>query len=182
MKVVIWEELIDKVHCGMSYFMKHLTVRIFDDEKFLNTNEMTAIEDTQQLADVNLNTDDIKEHMMTGVQIAKKDCCVVCNSTIEDLPSVDEDDIYTCTECNNTFLLPTNNSKIVCSLQVKTDDGKMSNFTCFNDAVRSFLSVINNDVESLLQIDPKDLAKLFLKAGKMTFIADKSSKIIDQFV
>ena len=42
--IVLWEELIDSVHTGLSYHFNHLTIRIFDDEKFVNSNELTTVE------------------------------------------------------------------------------------------------------------------------------------------
>jgi ssDNA-binding replication factor A large subunit len=40
-KVVLWEEMIDKIQAGKSYHITNLKVRMFDDEKFVNTNEST---------------------------------------------------------------------------------------------------------------------------------------------
>ena len=34
-KLVLLEQLIDSVHTGLSYHFKNLTIRIFDDEKFV---------------------------------------------------------------------------------------------------------------------------------------------------
>ena len=42
--IVLWEELIDSVDTGLSYHFNHLTIRIFDDEKFVNSNELTTVE------------------------------------------------------------------------------------------------------------------------------------------
>ena len=42
-KLVLWEEVIDKIHSGKSYHIQGLTVRIFDDEKFVNSNETTVV-------------------------------------------------------------------------------------------------------------------------------------------
>ena len=42
-KLSLWEQLIDSVHTGLSYHFKNLTIRIFDDEKFVNCNELTTV-------------------------------------------------------------------------------------------------------------------------------------------
>ena len=53
-------------------------------------------------------------------------------------------------------------------------------YTCFNDAVESYLRTINHPVPSTdMSID--DLKLLLLKAGKQDMIADKTAKIIAQF-
>ena len=39
-KLILWEQLIDSVHTGLSYHFNNLTIRIFDDEKFVNSNEL----------------------------------------------------------------------------------------------------------------------------------------------
>ena len=47
-KLALWEDLTDHVHAGKSYHFKNLTVRIFEDKKFLNSNENTVIEEIEQ--------------------------------------------------------------------------------------------------------------------------------------
>lgn len=42
-KVALWEDAIDKVCTSKSYCFQNLTVCIFDDNKYLNTNEATII-------------------------------------------------------------------------------------------------------------------------------------------
>ena len=43
-KLILWEQLIDSVHTGLSYQFNNLTIRIFDGEKFVNSNELTTVE------------------------------------------------------------------------------------------------------------------------------------------
>ena len=38
-KLILWEEAIEKVHRSRSYHFQNLTVCIFNDNKYLNTNE-----------------------------------------------------------------------------------------------------------------------------------------------
>jgi len=42
-KLVLLEEVINQVHCGKSYLFRGLTTRVFDDVKYLSTNEATTI-------------------------------------------------------------------------------------------------------------------------------------------
>ena len=79
-KLVVWEELIDKLKAGDSYHLKNLTVRIFGDEKYLTTNENTAVETIEQMQDVNLEAEDIQDNIYTavciGVIVAKDSCFI----------------------------------------------------------------------------------------------------------
>ena len=50
---ILWEQLIDSVHTGLSYHFINLTIPIFDDETFVNSNEVTTVEPI----------DDITAHM-----------------------------------------------------------------------------------------------------------------------
>ena len=118
MKLIIWEDLIDKIYSGKSYHLKNLTVRIFDDEKYLNTNESTIVEEIDDLADVNLTTSEIKENLVTGqcvaIHIAKKQSCIICNTTIGQLPQ--DEETYTCEKCHNTLLTTTYKTKHGCQM------------------------------------------------------------------
>ena len=42
--IILWEQLIDSVHSGLSYHFNNLPICIFDDEKFVNSNALTAVE------------------------------------------------------------------------------------------------------------------------------------------
>ena len=42
-KLILWEDTIDKVSAGKSYLLQNVTVRSFDDTKFVNTNETTVV-------------------------------------------------------------------------------------------------------------------------------------------
>ena len=54
-------------------------------------------------------------------------------------------------------------------------------YTCFNDTVESYLRKINHPVQ-LTDMSIDDLKLLLLKAGKQDMIADKTAKIIAQFL
>ena len=89
-KLIVWEEMIDKLNVGDSYHLKNLTVRIFGDEKCLTSNENTVVETIEQTQDVNLDAEDIQDNICTGICIgvivSEKDSCFICNHTIEELP------------------------------------------------------------------------------------------------
>ena len=182
-KLIIWEDLIDKIFSSKSYHLKNLTVRVFDDEKYLNTNESTIVEEIDDLVNVNLTTSEIKENLLTGqclaINIAKKQSCIICNATVGPLP--EDNETYTCESCHNTCLTTSQKTKLVCTLTIKTEDGKLAAFTCFNDAIQSFLTSISNHTP-LSEIDTEQLKILFLRAGSKQMIVDMASHIIDQFI
>ena len=57
----------------------------------------------------------------------------------------------------------------------------MHSYTCFNDAVESYLRKINYPVP-LADMPIDDFKLLLLKAGKQDMIADKTAKIIAQYL
>ena len=57
----------------------------------------------------------------------------------------------------------------------------MHGYTCFNDAVESYLRKINHPVP-LADTPIDDLKLLLLKAGKQDMIVDKTAKITAQYL
>ena len=100
-KLVLWEEVIDKIHSGKSYHIQHLTVRIFNDKKFVNTNEATVVSEIDDLDDVNLTSQEIQDNIITGycigVNIKRSSSCVACNNSLENIAP--EDELITCGHC-----------------------------------------------------------------------------------
>ena len=159
-----------------------MKVRVFDDAKYLSTNESTIIEAKGDMQDVNLTSDDIKDNIIEGeciaVQIKKEQSCVICNNTLE-VPT--DEDTVTCKSCNVTMLSTTCNPKLVCNVTIKTPNGKFQSYTCFNDAIQSFLASIDNNT-NLDDIPHDELQSLMLHAGTKQMIVDDSSKVIYQFL
>ena len=61
-KLILWEQLIDSVHSGLSYHFNNLTIKfcIFDDEKFVNSNELTAVEPIDGLT-IHMESPEVKD-------------------------------------------------------------------------------------------------------------------------
>ena len=53
-KIALWEDMIHKVDCGKSYLFRSVTVKIFDDTKYLNANESSTVELQDDINDINL--------------------------------------------------------------------------------------------------------------------------------
>ena len=75
MKLVLWENTINKVTTGKSYLLKHLTVCTFEDFKFVNWNESTVIHEVGDIDNINIDNPELKENILTdqciGVDIKK---------------------------------------------------------------------------------------------------------------
>ena len=50
-KLILWEDTIDKVSAGKSYSLQNVTVRSFDDPKYANTNETTVVQEIEEITD-----------------------------------------------------------------------------------------------------------------------------------
>lgn len=181
-KLVLWEETIDKVNTGKSYNIENCKIRVFDDVKFVNTNEFTKITDISDVTNVNLATPELHDYLLTGkcigADINQHYSCILCTKKIDE-SSFTEDSV-TCPNCQITTLVSLLKTKLVCQLLMKIGD-KMVTYTAFNDAIQSFLTNIKCDT-ALQDIDPKVLTLQLIKAGDQNMIADKSTKIISQFL
>ena len=90
--LVLWEGHTSNVDCGKTYLFKAVRVRVFDDTKYLNTNETTVVEQKDDLKHVNLSSDIIKNNILAGqciVALIKSTSCFACNASIELEPDED---------------------------------------------------------------------------------------------
>ena len=88
-KVTLWEDAIHAVSSGKTYIFTDLKVRVFNNVKFLNTNPLTTIVETDDMfKDINLVPDELNDTIAEGryvgfiLKIAKS--CIVCNNTLYD--------------------------------------------------------------------------------------------------
>lgn len=72
-------------------------------------------------------------------------------------------------------------TKLVCQMMIKTDQNKLENFPCFNDAIQSFFT-LKLCPTPISELNKDEMKKLFLTTGQMTMIASKNTKIISQFL
>lgn len=185
-KLTLWEELISTVECGNTYWFRSVKVRMFDDSKYLSTNPSTAIEPAQEeISDVDLTTEDfadnIVEGLITSVKMTSTKVCLVCNNAVTE--EDDEDGLTTCpsSTCDSTMLTSRCPTKLISYLTVEMDNGQQHRYTCFNNAMHSFLQSINSTA-AVADLSEKDFKKLFLNAGTRKMIIDNSTKIIHQFL
>ena len=178
----MWEESIDKVNAGKCYHIENCKLRIFDDSKFLNTNEVTKITQISDIPNVNLATPQLHNYLVIGTcigtDIREHYTCIVCRRNLEE--SIFTDDTVTCPICQITTLVSLLKTKLVCQLVVKVGE-KIATYTAFNDTDQSFLTNFKCDT-ALSDVDTKVLKQQLLNAGPQKMIVDKASKIISQFL
>lgn len=143
-QLVLWQDHIEKVDCGKTYLFKGIKVRVFDDTKYLTTNESTIIEQKDDLRHINLSSEVIKDNIINGQCLAalikKSTSCLVCNASIE-LDPDETNDTITCPSCQMRMLSSLLNDKLVCTLVIKNNsNGKKETYTCFNDTLQSFFT------------------------------------------
>lgn len=156
-KLVLWEDIIDKVDSGKSYRFNNCKIRIFDDHKYINTNEFTKITEIEEIKNVNLMSPQIQEHMITakcmGVEIKKSSSCILCNRKLND-----------------------SNTKLECQLLLQVDN-KLLTYTAFNDSIQSFLKNIGCATPAA-ELNEKELTIKHLSAGTQKNMADKAARMI----
>jgi len=69
----------------------------------------------------------------------------------------------------------------VCTLTIKLADGKLQAYTCFNNALQSFLASIKKSTR-LDDITKDQLEDLFLNAGTIQMVVNNSMHVVDQFL
>ena len=182
-KLVLWENHIDGIHTGKSYHIRNLKVRIFDDEKYLNTNESTEYSEIENVEGINFDAPQIKENLLTGqcvaMQLNRTSCSLICNKGIN-LPIAAEEMVM-CSPCNNDMLVEMLKAKLVAQVTIRSNDQELLKFTCFNDGLQSLLNVCG----SKMQVDDiplQDLKRIILKSGCRKIIADKATQVISQFL
>ena len=184
MKLALWENCIDKVHVCKSYHVQNCKVHMFNDTKFLSTNDKTVISEIEAIIDVNLDGLEYQEYVITakciGLEVNRHSTCLLCNKKIAGTSQI-EDEMVTCTNCNITILANEVQTKLICQLVLKTADGKVTSYTAFNDAMQSFLNNVDS-ARSISNIDTKTLKLLVLKSGEQKMVVDKSVKVIAQFL
>ena len=65
-KLILWEDTIDKVSAGKSYLLQNVTLRSFDDTIFLNTNETTVVQEVHKITDASTSTLGLQENHLAG--------------------------------------------------------------------------------------------------------------------
>lgn len=142
-KLVLWEDTIDKLHIGKCYHIQNCKIRAFDDSKFLNTNEFTKITEIDEIPNINLATPELQNNIVTGqclgVDLKCTTSCICCKKNIGE--TNDEADIVTCPSCSMTLIKDVLQTNVVAKLLLKIDD-KLVNYTAFNDAIQSSMSKI----------------------------------------
>lgn len=183
MKLVLWEDAIDKVQVGKSYHLQNLKVNIFDDVKFVNSNESTLISHIEDIGHINLTSSELDQNIIKaqciGIDIKKTLACIACNNAISDKDDDKKDDTITCPSCNITLLKTALKIKLVSQI-ILNNDGKITSYTCFNDAIDSFLAY--HKYPDVRNIDIAEIKKLLLQAGKQQVVVDESQKLIYQFL
>ena len=119
-----------------------LKVGFFDDVKYLNTSEATDLKEIDDLPCIDLISPEITDDTIEGrcISVHIKWCvsCLVWNVSITETELGEE--TVTWTNCNITTLSSVCNTKLFRQLVIQTrHDKKILKFTCFDDAISSFL-------------------------------------------
>ena len=112
---------------------------IFDDEKFVNSNELTAVKPIDDIT-IYMESPEMKDKLLVGecitIDINKSTSYIACYK-IQIVNN--EEEFVTCKNCKMTTLASVFQTKLVFQMMIKNDYNKLENFTCLNDAIRSFL-------------------------------------------
>ena len=103
-KLVLWEDTTDK--SMLVNQIQNCKIRVFDDSKFLNTNEFTKITEIDEIPIINLATPELQDNIINGqclgVDLKCTTTCSCCNKTTDE--TNDETSIVTCLNCSMTLI------------------------------------------------------------------------------
>ena len=157
---------------------------MFNDEKSLNTKEATTADEIPEISNIDMKAPEIQENLLTGqilgVDIKKMSCCTACSGNIEE-SAKELSEVITCTNCKMTTLASVFKTNLIYQILLKSED-KITNYTCLTDAVDSLLKVYTDNNNSVDCIPKGGLTKHLLKSGVVQMIADKSARLIHQFL
>ena len=182
--LTLWEDLIDAVDCGKTHKFKNVNIRSFNDIKYLTTDEGTIIHQDQDICDINMDCEDISlsfnisEGKCISAKLKRELSCIACNACIKGTAS---DGMITCQNCQMTTLEENCSHKLVAQLMILTAKGKVQSYTCFIDALQSFLASNNTNL-TIGTTDLDELKKLLLESPAKQMILDDSTKTITQFL
>ncbi|KAL9976963.1 hypothetical protein ACROYT_G014312 [Oculina patagonica] len=152
-KLVLWKDKIDEVHSRKSYHFQNVTLRRFDDDKHVNTNQSTIIKEIEDITNINLDITQIKNNIITGkiigIEVKKTTGCVACNKAIT-CTTENKEDMYNCSNCSMTTLLSLCATKVVGQIVLKTSKD-ISTYVAFSDGLLSFLANTKSTELSLSQ-------------------------------
>ena len=181
-KLVLWEDIIDKVDSGKSYRFNNCKIRIFDDHKYIDSNKFTKISEIKDIKNVNLMSPQIQEHIITakcmGVEVKKSSSCFLCNRKLDD--SQLQKETIKCQNCHITILSSVAKTKLLCQLLLQVDN-KFLTYTAFNDSIQSFLKNIGCATPAA-KLDEKELTIKLLSAGTQKIMVDKAARMISHFL
>ena len=120
----------------------------------------------------------ISEGKCISAKLKRELSCIACNACIKGIAS---DGMITCKNCQMTTLEENCSHKLVAQLMILTAKGKVQSYTCFNDALQSFLASSNTNL-TIDTIDLDELKKLLLTSPAKQMIIDDSTKTITQFL
>ena len=180
-KLVLWEDIIDKVDSGKSYQFNNCKIRIFDDHKYINTNEFTKITEIEDIKNVNLLSPQIQENMIPakcmGVEVKKSSSCILWRK-LDD--SQLQKETMKCQNCHITILSNVAKTKLVCQLLLQVDN-KFLTYNAFNDSIQSFLKNIGC-ATSAAELGEKELTIKVLSARTQKIMVDKAARMISYFL
>lgn len=121
----------------MTSTILNLTISIFDDEKFVNSNELIAVEPIDDIT-IHMESPEHsnKDKLLVAIYINKSMSYIACNKI---QPVNNEEEFVTCKNCKMATLASIFHTKLVWQMMIKTNQNKLENLTCYNDQIQIFL-------------------------------------------
>ena len=159
-RLVVWQDLVDKVESGVSYYIKNVTVKSYQGQKYFSTTDETELVEIADIGEVCDKVDDGKVKFVGEivgiVSFTQFLGCVVCGSKVNEVNKV----IGKCSKCELKQKMDRCKSNKAARVMVEDRSGKKKTISMFSDMIDLLIDDVDDcdgDVElQLLSSDAKE--------------------------
>lgn len=182
-KLVVWEKNIN-VAVNKTYLFSDISVRTFNDVKYLSTTKYTTVKEIDNLTETADVTASIQNYGKTitgtvvAVNLIKFKTCIFCNMKIQ---SNDEDTAIKCSNCKMTALATQLGQSTLSKIAIsELGDDSVVTYTALDSALNTFLASIKQP--NITTFSEVQLLKLFASYKTLKFTVSPKDKLVSDIL
>ena len=177
-----WENNIEKLEVGHSYMLKQVTVRIYADVKFLNSNLETVIEEISDIGSthqggVQVPGCKVLIGEIIGAQVMMYNSCSLCHKTMNFEDSVPLS--ARCPHCHTRQKTANCKKTVFARLHIKEGNDQAKTYTIFESILESFMA--NSKGATVVDIhsaSKDDIEDFLIECGEVTATVNAVDSVI----
>ena len=178
-KLTVWENILN-LDFGKSYIIEGVSVRSFNDEKYLTTTKYTVAKETENIISIEQEQPDSYGKVLiasvVAISVSTYKSCIICNTKLQ----VDEDSASTikCGKCKLTTFVNELLDSSITKLVLKDDlSYSLYTYTVLNTTMNTFLQKFANKI--VTDFSESELLNLF-SGKKFQFTVSEKEKLVSQ--